>query len=189
MASGRVVLSKLQHQTNTSRGEIMMKSCSAALVVLFMLGVLGATAHAASTSPGKFSAFESSDFGGTGEIPTGANPLLTATIAKGKKKYVLVVEATLSTGLSLSSSYLYLRTDVNGWEIEPLGDGSSEVLTDCNGPCTLTASWWLDLDVAEAAQPGLFINQPLTVTLRGGEGIASTQSGGKVTMSVHLQKK
>jgi len=168
-----------------------VKICSAALVALFMLGLLGVRpTRAASTGPGKKSAFESSDFSGGGDIPAGVSPLLTATIVKGKKKNVLVVEAMLSTGASSSSSYLYLRTDVNGYEIEPLSGGSSEVLTDCNGtPCTLTAAWWLDLDAAEAAHPGVFINQPLTVTLRGGEGSPSPQSDGKVTMSVHLQKK
>ena len=167
-----------------------VKICSAALVAFFMLGLLGARpARAASTGPGKKSAFESSDFSGGGDIPAGVTPLLTATIVKGKKKNVLVVEAMLSTGASLSSSYLYLRTDVNGYEIEPLSGGSSQVRTDCNGFCTLTAAWWLDLDAAEAAHPGVFINQPLTVTLRGGEGSPSPQSQGKVTMSVHLQKK
>ena len=168
-----------------------VKICSAALVALFMLGVLGAKpARAASTSPGKNSAFESSDFNGSGDIPSGVTALLTATIVKGKKKNVLMVEATLSTGMSPSSSYLYVRTDVNGYEIEPLSGGSSQVLTNCNGtPCTLTAAWWLDLDAAEAAHPGVFIKQPLTVTLRGGEGSPSPQLDGKVTMSVRMQKK
>ena len=80
-----------------------VKICSAALVALFMLGLLGARpARAASTGPGKKSTFESSDLG---DIPAGVSPLLTATIEKGKKKNVLVVEAMLSTGASPSSSY------------------------------------------------------------------------------------
>ena len=170
----------------------MVKISSAALAALLLVGVVVAKpAGAASTSPGKNSAFESSDFSGNGDIPQAVTTLLTATIVKGKKKNVLVVEATLSTGSSSSSSYLYLRTDVNGYEIEPLDSGgSSQFLTFCNGtPCTLTAAWWLDLDAAEAAHPGIFIKQPLTVTLRGGEGLPSPQSGGKVTMSVRMQKK
>jgi hypothetical protein len=164
---------------------------SVAIAALVIAPVGPNQAFGASTGPGKKSAFESSDFNGFGDIPAGVSPLLTATIVKGKKKNVLVVEATLSTGSSPSSSYLYLRTDVNGWEIEPLdGGGSSQVLTDCNGtPCTLTAAWWLDLDAAEAAHPGVFIGQPLTVTLRGGEGSPSPQYDGKVTMSVRLEKK
>ena len=37
--------------------------------------------------------------------------------------------------------------------------------------CTLTATWWLDLDAAEVANPGVFINQPLTVTLERRRGL------------------
>jgi hypothetical protein len=73
----------------------------AVAALLFVGGVAAGPdrASAASTSPGKFSAFESSDLDG-GDIPVGVSPLLTATIAKGKKKHVLAVEATLSTGSS-----------------------------------------------------------------------------------------
>ena len=166
----------------------MMKICSAVLVALFMLGVLGAKpARAASTSPGKNSAFETSDFG-NGDIPVIVSPLLTATISKGKKKYVLAVEARLSSGYSQVSSYLILRTKVNGVEMEP--SGPNDVVQACNGnPCTLTSTWWLDLDAAEAANPGVFIKMPLSVTLEGGEGFAAPQSDARVTMSVRMQKK
>ena len=167
-----------------------VKICSAALVALFMLGLLGARpTRAASTGPGKKSAFESSDFG-IGDIPQAVATLLTATIAKGKKKNVLVVEATLSSGASSISSYLILGTTVNGVEMEPGYPNPNFVLQSCGGGlCTLTGTWWLDLDAAELANPGVFINQPLTVTLRGGEASAAPQSDGRVTMSVRLQKK
>ena len=55
-------------------------------------------AFAASTSPGKKAAFESGDFDGSGDIPVAYVTLLTTSIVKGKKKQVLVVEATLSGG-------------------------------------------------------------------------------------------
>jgi len=29
--------------------------------------------------------------------------------------------------------------------------------------------WWLDIDAAETANPGVFVNQPLTITLLGGD--------------------
>ena len=41
---------------------------------------------------------------------------------------------------------------------------------------------------AESAHPGVFINQPLTLTLKGGDS-GSVESDGKVTMSVRMQKK
>ena len=162
----------------------MMKICSAGAVALFMLGVLVTKpARAASTSPGKNSAFESSDFGGFGDIPTQAVTLLTASIVKGKKKSVLVVEATLSAGGGVSGT-LALAVDVNGVEAEP----HNFVSQGCSGACAVTGTWWLDLDAAELANPGVFIKQPLTVTLKGGDG-GSPESDGKVTMSVRMQKK
>jgi len=41
--------------------------------------------------------------------------------------------------------------------------------------CTMAATWWLDLDAAEAANPGKFIGKPLNIELGGG---LSTGSGG-----------
>ena len=83
-----------------------------------------------------------------------------------------------------------LRTTVNGVEMEPGSPNPNFVLQGCGSiPCTLTGTWWLDLDAAELANPGVFINQPLTVTLHGGEGFAAPQTEGRVAMSVRLQKK
>jgi hypothetical protein len=160
------------------------------IVALVVIAAVGPDrAFAASTSPGKKSAFESSNFG-NGDIPISNVALLDATIAKGKKKHVLVVEATLSSGFSSVFSYLILGTTVNGVEMEPGRPNPNFVVQGCSGvPCTLTGTWWLDLDAAEAANPGGFINQPLTVTLHGGEGFAAPQSDGRVTMSARMQKK
>ncbi len=171
---------------------VLAAIATTALVLGFLAVVTSTQGFAASTSPGKNLAFESSDFNGDGDIPQSVTTLLTATIVKGKKKHVLMVEATLSTGSSLCSSYLYMRTEVNGvLPMEPRGGGGhDEVLQPCNsGPATLTGTWWLDLDAAEAAHPGVFIGQPLTVKLLGGEGFPAPQSDGKVTMSVRIQKK
>lgn len=158
--------------------------------LMMLAGVIPHRAFAESTSPGKFSAFESSGFEPYGDIPVAVTSLLTATIAKGKKKYVLAVEATLSGGSSPVANSLMLRANANGVEMEPHSPGGNEVTHTCaSALCTLTATWWLDLDAAEAAHPGVFINMPLSVTLEGGEFFASPQSDGKVTMSVRMQKK
>ena len=58
----------------------------------------------------------------------------------------------------------------------------------CTGACTLTGTWWLDLDAAELAHPGMYINRPLTVTLIGGD-FGVIEFNGRVTMSVHMEKK
>lgn len=165
-----------------------------AIAVLMVGAAVGPNpALAASTGPGKKAAFESDDFGGSGDIPLNTVTLLTASIVKGKKKQVLVVEATLSGGSSPVSGTLSLSVDVNGVEAEPRGFGGNRVRQQCQdgsfaGLCAVTGTWWLDLDAAELADPGVFINQPLTVTLKGGDG-GGPQSDGKVTMSVRMQKK
>jgi hypothetical protein len=168
----------------------MKVSAAAAVALLMVGGLVTKPARAASTSPGKNSAFESSDFG-NGDMPQAVTTLLTATLLKGKKKHVLVVEATLSSGTSPVPSYLFLRATVNGFPMEPLDSGLlDDVLQACNnGPCILSPTWWLDLDAAELAHPGMFIKQPLTVTLLGGEGFPAPQLDSKATMSVRLQKK
>lgn len=146
-----------------------------------------------STSPGKNAAFESSDFGATGDIPPASGgPLLTATIAKGKKKRVLAMEATLTsgTGGSPPGDGYTMGVAVNGVEVGPIDPGGF-TLRDHPCPdsrCTFTSSWWFDIDAAEASNPGQFVNQPLTIILFGGDS-GGVQSRATVTMSVRMEKK
>jgi hypothetical protein len=57
----------------------------------------------------------------------------------------------------------------------------------CNGSCSLSGTWWLDLDAAELANPGMFVNMPLVVILSPG----STNAGifGTATLTATMQKK
>ena len=149
------------------------------------------SASAANTSPGKKSAFASSDFGGFGDIPGAGPPLLTATIEKGKKRHVLTVEATLTSGVDLVPGGLTFGVVVNGFDAEPHTVCCGPFYTQaCGTACTHTGSWWLDLDAAEAAHPGVYIGQPLTIQLLGGEIPTNAPQGtGAVTMSVRMEKK
>jgi hypothetical protein len=55
--------------------------------------------------------------------------------------------------------------------------------------CTMAATWWLDLDAAEMANPGTIVGQPLNIELGGG---LSTGSGGNsyvASFSAQLFKK
>jgi hypothetical protein len=139
---------------------------------------------AASTSPGKNSAFES---GTINPLGSGLPTLLTATIAKGKKKKVLAIEASLVTS-SGAVGTLELAAEVNG--VAPEGQSVNQACTAGTQHCTLVGTWWLDLDAAEAANPGTFLKQPLDVTLKGG-----AQAGGDpdiqatATLSVRVESK
>jgi hypothetical protein len=56
--------------------------------------------------------------------------------------------------------------------------------------CTASGTWWLDLDAAEAANPDVFVGEPLAVELVGGLLAGSDpESSGTVTMSVQMLKK
>jgi len=135
-------------------------------------------------------------------LPAGMAALLTtpaATLAKGLKKRVLVVDATLTTGgvAPLAPFIAGMVANVNGVPMEPVGSPIGPIM-DCGGTgmsplppmfgCTLTASFWMDLDQAETASPGVFIKQPLTVTLKGGDLAGLGGMPVLVSMGVHLEK-
>jgi hypothetical protein len=78
----------------------------------------------------------------------------------------------------------------NGIDMEPtdgLGD-SRIVQTGCQGFCSLSGTWWLDLDLAEQAHPGMFVNAPIDVTLTGQSLYATTQTY-KMSVTATLTKK
>jgi hypothetical protein len=117
-------------------------------------------------------------------LPAGPGGVLLttpgATLAKGSKRKVVVVEATMTSGgiMLLPPMVLSMSANVNGVLMEP-GGAPMGVVTDCGGTlmgplppmvgCTLSATFWLDLDQAETANPGVLIGMPLTVTLTGGD--------------------
>lgn len=131
-------------------------------------------------------------------LPAFPAPLvgMTATLHKGKARRILMVEAMVTTaalaiGAPVSPA---IYPDVNGIIMEPTTffGPVAAAMADCSavfgppqGMCTVTGTWWLDLD----ANPAL-IGVPITVTLSGGDffgpGIGVPVLA---TMSVRLQKK
>ncbi len=146
-----------------------MKTFALCLVTMIACAGVAASSRAfgASISPGKNSAYASTPTGGVvldSCDSSSLSPLLTATIQKGKKKNVLVVEAmlTISATASTSPARIGMHAFVNGAvEMEPpLVSGANQ---DCptpfgDGTCTLTTVWWLDLDAG-------FVGKPLNVQL------------------------
>ena len=134
-------------------------------------------------------------------LPAGVGVLLTTagpTLAKGLTKRVLVVDATLIGGIApLAPFVARMVADVNGVLMEPVGSPLGPIM-DCGGTgmsplppmfgCTLSATFWMDLDQAEAASPGVFIKQPLTVKLSGGDVAGLGGMPVLVSMGVHLEK-
>lgn len=115
-------------------------------------------------------------------------PLVSGTIAKGKKGYLLAVEAMMNLfGQAIVAD---IRPRVNGVLLAPL-----EATVDCKftsaTSCTDTGTFWIDLDAAELAHPKMFVGKPLVIDLLGENQSASGDpaTAGTVTMTAHLLKK
>jgi hypothetical protein len=159
---------------------------------------LATTAAAAnySTSPGKNSAFESS----TGNLLTVYGNQLTATIAKGKKKTVLAIEAAYTDG-PYGPIYgvraLGLGVTVNGISVQPNPAATDQNVVDCGltdtppAGCTVVGTFWFDIDAAELANPGMFVGQTLTVVMSAGHvgGGPPPANPMDASLSVRVQKK
>ena len=113
-------------------------------------------------------------------LPAGTTKLVNATIDKGVAHHILVVEATIQQlGIVPPGDSMTMYPDVNGlgMQPDPSTPSAAQVYKMCFNPyfqpdgsgdypvCLFSATWWLDLDVAEAAHPGTLIGKPLIVTL------------------------
>ena len=135
-------------------------------------------------SPGKQSAYASvsgQTFGPTPAIIPGAS----VTIAKGKKKRTLEVDVTAIVPSVAAGQTINVLVYANGLLItEPLASIQAE--HGCSPSvinCTAQGTFWLDLDAAEAANPGLFANVPIvidaevsTASITGPSGIVSVRA-------------
>jgi len=144
------------------------------------------------TSPGKNSVY-ASDSSTAGLPGSCGNELLAGIIEKGKPKRVIAIEATLNTALSSNLDDLCLKAEVNGVQAQPFSSPTFfGTRASCNAgeTCSLAASFWLDLDAAEAANPGVFKKQPLNIRLLGGDDL-NNGSGAfyAVTMTARMEKK
>lgn len=155
---------------------------------------------AGTTSPGANSVFVSASNVNLPALGNGSASLLTGTITKGKRKTVVAVEAML-TGIGSSSGP---RVDqiwptINGIVIEPKFKSVPDPdMAQVNCPtitapssitCTTTGTWWLDIDAAEAANPGMFVGKALNITLMGNEATGNGDIDLEATLTARVQKK
>jgi hypothetical protein len=120
-------------------------------------------------------------------------------MAKGKRKTVVAVEGMLtSIGNSVAPHIEEIWPTINGIVVEPRQSPFSGYAAEVNCPtfttgssasCTVTGTWWLDIDAAEAANPGMFIGKALTVTLTGAERTGQGDSGVGATLTARVQKR
>jgi hypothetical protein len=137
----------------------------------------------ATTSPGKNSVYVSQL---AASIDSAGTHAIAGSIAKGKSKTVLEVDVVV-TDITGTNAAVGARVIVNGVLAEP-SDGNSQV-ADCNSGifCTLASQWWLDLDAAEAAHPGMFKGKQLVVI--GDIFSNAATSTANISLRARMEKK
>jgi len=139
------------------------------ILVTAALVIAGLTGEASSgnTSPGSKCSFASAQLislPGKGQL----GPVLTGTIAKGRRHHVLVADVMLNGANHGGSPTQYLvALEVNGVRMEPSTDAPMQIdagqSTGAAHPCAFAGTWWLDLDDAEGMFPGAFAHKLLTI--------------------------
>jgi hypothetical protein len=139
-------------------------------------------------------------------LPGAPAPFLVGTIAKGKKKNVLKIDAMVTSEAMAPGAPWTLSAfvDVNGvmavdptlstppfGAIQDCASDSTGLFTSPANGCTVSGTWIFDIDAAELATPGCCYNLPLTVTLHAGPGFNAFIVGipTSASLSVQMTKK
>ena len=141
---------------------------------------------AASTSPGKNAvAVSAQNVTLTTQFYA---PLVTGVIQKGKARSLLVVEGKMTLFGTANTADIVPR--VNGVVLEP-GPAWGDLKFSGASSITISGSWFLDVDAAEAANPGQFVGKALTVELLGenDSGNVIAPAAGQVSLVARLVKK
>ncbi len=92
---------------------------------------------------------------------------LEGTLRVGTRKTVVRVDASVTVDVDASVKNYHISAFING---RP--GNNPHIATTCDNTrsflCTVNANLWFDIDALEAAYPGEFVGQPVTITLRGG---------------------
>src|SRR5262245_33107795 len=154
------------------------------LALLGSIALLALPAHAdVGSSPARTTAARSA----TGLDLSGWRTI-NVQLYKGKRKTMLVVHGVVAA--TAQGAFLVASVKANGVAMEPT-DFAGEprlVSSECKGECSVSGTWWLDLDLAEQAHPGMFINVPINVTLLGQTVVTTTQIY-KMSVMATLMKK
>jgi len=153
------------------------------LITFTLLPALRASADF--TGPGKNAAYASAE---GSSFPFSETTILAASIEKGKAGRVLDISSNIEV-TNGASDPISMLVFVNGFPVAPTNHNFGAWAGACTTlGCSVGGNWWLDLDAAEAAHSGVFIGQPLVVTVdtyQNGPGGQSYTS----TLAVKMIKK
>ena len=117
---------------------------------------------------------------------------IQATIAKGKKRNVLIINTEANVFLAQAGGYCLGATlAVNGfYQLAQPPAGQGVACGQCNyNACVIHGTYWLDIDAAEAAHPGMFYGVPITVSHSGTPNNVANTSTGNAVLTVVMEKK
>lgn len=152
-------------------------------VGLFGIVAMASVAAAQDTAGGRNSAFAEVyifdlDAGG-------GPPSVELTIPRGKANRMLLVDATMVSN-EFGPTSISVGPLVNGIALHSAGGAVANCSTGEFG-CTASGHWWMDLDAAEALNPGMLIGQPLVVRFYAQEETGTGAAG--LSVRAWMQKK
>ena len=160
-----------------------------AAAVAVLLGLVPSAWGDSTTSPGRTAVYV--DKSG---VPITLSPQsagVTGTIIKGKRGHVLEIDLTLIAS-NAESNALGVFPHVNGFTdvVHPKPSFFQWQLMQCTGfqNCTVSGHFWVDLDAAETAHPGMFIQRNLVIELFEIADIA-VDGTGDASLRARLRKK
>jgi hypothetical protein len=122
---------------------------------------------------------------------SGVNPgTMGATILKGKKKHVLVIDVKVTLADTSGAEVSVYQPTVNGLgSVQPIAL-SGITTTKCGvggSGCSVSGTYWFDIDAAEVALPGTFYNHPLNVSIN--IAVSNPSAATSTSMVVKMEKK
>jgi len=112
-------------------------------------------------------------------------PPLTGLLSRGSARTVVRVDATILLPDRETLPVYEIWATLNGEYQDPL---FSAVIGSCgtHPTCSVTGTFWFDVDELEAANPGTFVGQPLSLVV-GGSPLTGNAPGHTYRMSFSAQ--
>ena len=155
----------------------------AALAAACLAVATPARAIDVTTSPGKASVFETRRYA---DRPINFSSA-EGQILKAKPKSVITITASAYTHLQLANAQqLIMYALVNLSQVE------TAFTTFCppgSDACSVTGTWIVDLDAAEAAAPGTVMGKPVDVWVNLFDGLGNDADQIQITMAARMEKK
>lgn len=161
-------------------------ACATVLVATPALAVLESSCPAPCLKPPKSVLFVREDGAING---FGYATSLHGTLRKGTAKTVLRLDVSATLQLSPNPIGRFLvDASVNGIDASPVLNLQGNACDNTQSIfCSVVGTFWWDIDALEAAHPGMFVGQPLKITVVAGNLFGGGGTGDPYVMSFSAQ--